>query len=103
VVSTHANHARADHLDAPNRLWVSSYEQTRYEKERKTMLMGKDLISEDKAAGARKWVRRDELQGRPVDTLGGTKVGNIGDVVLEKDGGVQGFSLGRVHFLLADR
>jgi uncharacterized protein YrrD len=57
-----------------------------------------DVIhSEDKVAGARKWVRRDELQGRPVDTLGGTKVGNIGDVVLEKDDGVLGFSLGRVH------
>jgi uncharacterized protein YrrD len=57
-----------------------------------------DVIhSEDKVAGAENWVRRDDLQGRPVDTPGGTKVGNIGDVVLEKDGGVQGFSLGRVH------
>jgi uncharacterized protein YrrD len=52
---------------------------------------------EDKVTGTENWVRRDDLQGRPVDTPGGTKVGNIGDVVLEKDGGVQGFSLGRVH------
>ena len=59
-----------------------------------------DVIhSEDKVAEAENWVRRDELQGRPVDTPGGTKVGNIGDVVLEKDGGVRGFSLSRVHVM----
>ena len=57
-----------------------------------------DVIrSEDEVAEAENWVRRDELQGRPVDTPGGTKVGHIGDVVLEKGGGVRGFSLHRVH------
>jgi uncharacterized protein YrrD len=57
-----------------------------------------DVIhSEDKVAEAENWVRRDELQGRPVDTAGGTKVGNVGDVVLEKGGSVRGFSLHRVH------
>lgn len=43
------------------------------------------------------WMRRDELQGRPVDTPGGTKVGRIGDVVIDKDGKVLGFSLGYVY------
>lgn len=43
------------------------------------------------------WLRRDELQGRPVDTPGGTKVGRVGDVMLDKDGVVQGFSLNYVY------
>lgn len=43
------------------------------------------------------WLRRDELQGRPVDTSGGTKVGRVGDVVINKDGDVLGFSLSHVY------
>jgi uncharacterized protein YrrD len=52
--------------------------------------------SEDEVNEAESWVRRDDLQGRSVDTPGGTKVGQIGDVVFEKDGEVRGFSLSRV-------
>jgi uncharacterized protein YrrD len=51
---------------------------------------------EDEVAEAKNWVRRDDLQGRPVDTSGGTKVGQIGDIVFKKDGEVRGFSLSRV-------
>ncbi len=43
------------------------------------------------------WLRRDELQGRPVDTPGGTKVGKIGDVILNREGNVEGFSLSHVY------
>ena len=39
------------------------------------------------------WLRRDELQGRPVDTPGGTKVGKIGDVIIDRNGKVLGFNL----------
>lgn len=43
------------------------------------------------------WLRRDELQGRSVDTSGGTKVGKIGDVIINGEGKVQGFSLSYVY------
>ncbi|MBK7916639.1 MAG: PRC-barrel domain-containing protein [Chloroflexi bacterium] len=43
------------------------------------------------------WLRRDELQGRPVDTSGGTKVGKIGDVIINEAGQVLGFSLSYVY------
>ena len=43
------------------------------------------------------WLRRDELQGRPVKTSGGTKVGKIGDVLIDGDGNVLGFTLGSVY------
>jgi sporulation protein YlmC with PRC-barrel domain len=43
------------------------------------------------------WLRRDELQGRAVDTPGGTKVGKVGDVVINRDGDVLGFSLSQVY------
>ena len=39
------------------------------------------------------WLRRDELQGRPVDTPGGTKVGKVGDVIINHEGEIRGFSL----------
>lgn len=43
------------------------------------------------------WLRRDELQGRPIDTPGGTKVGKVGDVIINIDGDVLGFSLSQVY------
>jgi uncharacterized protein YrrD len=43
------------------------------------------------------WLRRDELQGRPIDTSGGTKVGKIGDVIINGEGQVLGFSLSNVY------
>jgi uncharacterized protein YrrD len=52
---------------------------------------------EDEVAEAKNWVRRDDLQGRPVDTSGGTKVGQIGDIVVKMEGEVRGFSLSRVY------
>lgn len=43
------------------------------------------------------WLRRDELQGRPIDTPGGTKVGTVGDVIINNNGDVLGFSLSQVY------
>jgi uncharacterized protein YrrD len=49
------------------------------------------------AATENRWLRRDELQGRPIDTPGGTKVGKVGDVIINIDGDVLGFSLSQVY------
>ncbi len=46
---------------------------------------------------ADQWLRLEKLRGRPVDTPGGTKVGNIGDVILDEEGRVTGFALGKIH------
>jgi hypothetical protein len=63
-----------------------------------------DVIhSEEKVAEDETWVRRDELQGRPVDTRGGTKVGNFGDFVPEKENRVRGFSRAHVKRPVAER
>jgi uncharacterized protein YrrD len=58
-----------------------------------------DVIQEEKTVpeAEETWLRRDDLQGRPVDTPGGTKVGKIGDVVINNDGKVLGFSLSQVY------
>ena len=58
-----------------------------------------DVIHEEGnlAEKAEPWLRRDELQGRPVDTSGGTKVGKIGDVLIDGEGNVLGFTLGNVY------
>lgn len=42
------------------------------------------------------WLRREDLQNRDVDTPGGTKVGKIGDVIVDENARIIGFSLSRV-------
>ena len=42
------------------------------------------------------WVRVDSLDGRKIDTPGGTSVGMVGDVVLDEAGKVIAFSLSKV-------
>ena len=54
------------------------------------------VIDESVATEIDQWVRRQELVGREVDTTGGTKVGVIGDVIINDDDGVIGFKLARV-------
>ncbi len=39
------------------------------------------------------WVRLAELQGRQVQTPGGTKIGKVGDVALDEEARITGFSL----------
>lgn len=42
------------------------------------------------------WVRLSKLKGREIDTPGGTKVGNVGDVIIGEEGNITGFSLSKV-------
>jgi uncharacterized protein YrrD len=58
-----------------------------------------DVIHEegDLVETGESWLRRDELQGRSVDTSGGTKVGKIGDVIINGKCQVLGFSLSYVY------
>jgi len=43
------------------------------------------------------WLRRDQLQGREVETSGGTKVGTVGDLLFDEQAAVAGVTLARVH------
>jgi sporulation protein YlmC with PRC-barrel domain len=43
------------------------------------------------------FIRRDDIEGRPVDTPGGTKIGRIGDIVLDEAAKVTGFSLSQTY------
>jgi uncharacterized protein YrrD len=43
------------------------------------------------------WLRREDLQGREVETSGGTKVGTVGDLLFDEQAQVAGVVLSRVH------
>ena len=56
-----------------------------------------EAVTDDRSLdSASTWMRLDKLQGREVDTPGGTRVGTIGDVVLDGEGAVTGYALSRV-------
>jgi uncharacterized protein YrrD len=58
---------------------------------------GGDVVTDEKETpAAEQWLRLDRLQGREVDTTGGTRVGTIGDVLLDAEARIVGFSLSRV-------
>lgn len=42
-------------------------------------------------------VSRDEISGRAIDTPGGTKIGQIGDIVIDEKAMIAGFALSRSH------
>jgi uncharacterized protein YrrD len=54
------------------------------------------VLDETEVAEVDTWVRRQDLAGRTVDTPGGTRVGIIGDVIVNDEGAVQGFKLARI-------
>jgi uncharacterized protein YrrD len=57
-----------------------------------------DVITDDHTLPAAKgWFRRDKLAGREADTPGGTRLGVIGDVIVDKAGGVTGFALSKAY------
>jgi uncharacterized protein YrrD len=58
---------------------------------------GPEVVTDSREQpSAQEWLRREDLQGRDVDTAGGTKVGVVGDVLL--DGAqIVGFTLSKVH------
>jgi sporulation protein YlmC with PRC-barrel domain len=43
------------------------------------------------------WLRREDILGRAIETPGGTKVGTVGDLQLDEEGNIVGFSLSRVN------
>ena len=42
------------------------------------------------------WLRRENVQGRGIETPGGTKVGTVGDILFDEKAKVVGFSLARI-------
>lgn len=57
-----------------------------------------EAVTDDRAfKESAQWVRLDNLVGREVDTPGGTRVGTIGDVVLDEAGRVIAYMLSRVY------
>lgn len=53
----------------------------------------KAIANRNRSKDYPKWIRRDYLQGRPVSTPGGTKIANVGDVVIDESGGLIGLAL----------
>jgi uncharacterized protein YrrD len=43
------------------------------------------------------WIRRNDIRGREMSTPGGTKVGRIGDIILEDEAKIAGFSLAQAY------
>ncbi len=61
------------------------------------LVSGPDVVIEDVDTPEMGfWLRRDDLQGRGIDTAGGTKVGTVGDVMLDEEAQVTGFALAKV-------
>ena len=59
-----------------------------------------DVITDDgELEAAKAWLRRDKLAGREVDTPGGTRLGALGDVVLDAAGRISGFALSKTYAL----
>lgn len=54
------------------------------------------MVDESEEEEAQFWLRRETLQGRDVDTPGGTKVATVGDVLLDEEANILGFSLAKV-------
>ncbi len=61
------------------------------------LVKGTDVITNDKDyPEAVNWQRLKDLQGYEVQTSGGTKLGSVGDVILDGTGAITGLSLSRV-------
>jgi uncharacterized protein YrrD len=61
------------------------------------LVKGTDVITNDKDfPEAGNWQRLKDLQGYEVHTPGGTKLGTVGDVILDGTGAITGLSLSRV-------
>ncbi|MDX1662289.1 MAG: PRC-barrel domain-containing protein [Candidatus Promineifilaceae bacterium] len=54
------------------------------------------VLDGEKDARWEEWVRRDQVRGREVTTPGGTRLGRIGDVLVDPEADVSGFKLDRV-------
>jgi uncharacterized protein YrrD len=57
-----------------------------------------DVITDDHALPAAKsWLRREKLAGREADTPGGTRLGMIGDIIIDPAGGITGLALSKAY------
>jgi len=62
------------------------------------LVRSNDVITDDGALPAAKgWSRREKLIGREADTPGGTRLGVIGDVIVDPNGRITGFALSRAY------
>lgn len=62
------------------------------------LVKNSNVVSEKKELeGTRDWLRLENLKGREVDTPGGTKVGTVGDVVLDEEARVVAITLSRTY------
>jgi uncharacterized protein YrrD len=62
------------------------------------LVRSNDVITDDGALPAAKsWSRREKLIGREADTPGGTRLGVIGDVIVDPNGRITGFALSRTY------
>ncbi|GAB4275130.1 MAG: hypothetical protein Kow0080_24190 [Candidatus Promineifilaceae bacterium] len=61
------------------------------------LVKNSDVVQDaDEIENFETWLRLEKLRGREVDTPGGTKVGTIGDIMLDEEGKVTGFTLAKV-------
>ena len=56
-----------------------------------------EVIGLDELDGYEDFLLVGDLRKRELETTGQTKIGSVGDVVLDEDDGVRGFALARVH------
>ena len=62
------------------------------------LVRSNDVITDDSVLPAAKgWARREKLMGREADTPGGTRLGVIGDVIVDPSGRITGFALSRTY------
>ena len=56
-----------------------------------------NVVTDDsELTAAKEWLRRDKLAGRDVDTPGGTRLGQLGDVVVDPSGRITAFAMWKV-------
>ena len=61
------------------------------------LVTGSDVVTDNvEMPEVEIWLRRENLQGREINTAGGTKVGTVGDVLFDEEAQVVGFALARV-------
>ncbi|MFN0122838.1 MAG: PRC-barrel domain-containing protein [Blastocatellia bacterium] len=59
---------------------------------------GSDIVSaRDEVKGAESYLLGESLRGREIQTDGGTKIGVIGDIIVDESHKVLGFALSKVH------
>ena len=62
------------------------------------LVRGNDVVTDDSTTpAAKEWIRREKLIGREADTPGGTRLGVIGDVIVDPTGRITGFALSRAY------